>query len=77
MIDVIEMTLLASGKLKIEEVAKPTPERVEKRGSRGSLQKLKENPAATQSFSVIFSFLLTTGIFLVSLMLVTGYFFQQ
>lgn len=53
MIDVIEMALLASGKV------------VEK----------EDSVISQQALYVIFSFLLTTGIFLVSLMLVTGYLF--
>lgn len=85
-LDAVELTLIYCGKIKakdpLEEPVRPTPAESQKKGR---LRKkigdeaekiVNRNPIAAHSFAVIVSFILNLAVFLVSLVLVTGYTFQ-
>jgi len=84
-IDVVELTLISCGKVKVNTRETKKPEQLSQKGERrGALQSIREkgesfveeNPRASQGLSIVFSLLLTFGVFFVSVLLVTGYFFQ-
>lgn len=85
-LDAVELTLIYCGKIKakdsVEEPVKQAPAQPEKRRLRKKVDSEAEkivnrNPIAAHSFAVIVSFVLNFAVFFVSVMLVTGYFFQQ
>jgi len=84
MMDVIELTLVSCGKIKSEIPATKSPEgtalpdrKSVGQGIRRTTEKIvRENPGASHALSVIFSLFLTVGVFIVSIMLITGYLFQ-
>jgi len=85
-LDVVELTLIYCGKIRskdsedpLDQVVRPT---VQKKGRLGKkvgdeAEKIvAKNPIAAHSLAVIVSFTLNFGVFLISLILVTGYTFQ-
>jgi hypothetical protein len=83
-IDVVELTLVSCGKIKNGIPTTKSPEESAFSDRKGVGQRIRKttgkivqkNPRASHALGVVCSLLLTVGVFIVSIALVTGYFFQ-
>lgn len=81
-LDAVELTLIYCGKVKppkdaVKESEKPAPiQPPDKRGRLRAKEIRTKDSVASHYFTVVVSFALNFAVFFVSVMLVTGYFFQ-
>ena len=77
-LDEVELTLIYCGKVKAKAPMKESEDvRPDEKDRLRRRKIVTKDPMASHAFVVIISFLLNFAVFLISVMLVTGYFFQQ